>query len=75
LFYYLALNYCRNAKTVLLGIGTGASMEIGFAQETPLKLLAVGLVAGCIFNKTPAGAKPPASSIILYGNADSFAPL
>jgi|TARA_B110000967_G_scaffold190858_1_gene215966 poly(3-hydroxybutyrate) depolymerase len=65
----------KEGKIVLLGIGTGASMAIRFAQETPHSLHAVGLVAGYMFNKTPADAKPPANSIILYGNTDPFAPL
>ena len=50
-------------------------MAIRFAQETPYELHAVGLVAGYMFNKTQADAKPPASSVILRCNADSFAPL
>lgn len=65
----------KDGKVVILGIGTGASMAIRFAQETTYSLHAVGLVAGYMFNKTPVDASPPANSIILYGNADPFAPL
>lgn len=76
----IAQHHDSEGRIVVLGIGTGASMAARFATQTDYQLHGVGIVAGFMFDtvatdKSLKNSVPPAKTIILYGEADSLAPI